>query len=75
MRNDVLIKCGRYALRSIVVGAIAVTACARTDAKPPDADSAASASGAGFTIPAAQRARLHVLPVVLSVFRPVVATT
>jgi membrane fusion protein, heavy metal efflux system len=75
MRNDVLIKCGRYALRSLVVGATAITACARTDAKPPDADSAASASGAGFTIPAAQRARLHVIPVVLSVFRPVVATT
>ncbi|HEY5022642.1 MAG TPA: efflux RND transporter periplasmic adaptor subunit [Gemmatimonadaceae bacterium] len=75
MRNDVLIKCGRYALWSLVVGATAITACARTDAKPPDADSAASASGAGFTIPAAQRARLHVIPVVLSVFRPVVATT
>ena len=75
MRNDVLTKCGRYALRSLVVGATAITACARTDAKPPDADSAASANGAGFTIPAAQRARLHVIPVVLSVFRPVVATT
>jgi cobalt-zinc-cadmium efflux system membrane fusion protein len=75
MRNDVLIKCGRYALWSLVVGATAITACARTDAKPPDADSAASASAAGFTIPAAQRARLHVIPVVLSVFRPVVATT
>jgi cobalt-zinc-cadmium efflux system membrane fusion protein len=37
-------------------------------------DSAALAS-AGFTIPAAQRARIHVIPVVLSVFRPVVATT
>lgn len=75
MRNDVLINCGRYATRSLVVGAIVITACARTDAKPPDADSAAAGSAAGFTIPEAQRARIHVVPVTLSVFRPVVATT
>ena len=75
MRNDVLMSSGRYAMRSLFIGAIVITACARTDAKPPESDSTAARGDAGFTIPEAQRARIHVLPVVLSVFRPVVATT
>ena len=75
MRNDVLIKCGRCLLRSLTIGAFLVTACARSDSKPSPADSTAAQRAAGFTIPAAQRARIHVIPVELSVFRPVVSTT
>ena len=75
MRKDVLIKGGRWLARSVMVEALALAACARTDAKVSTSDSAAAGTAAGFTIPAAQLARIHVVPVVLSVFRPTVLTT
>ena len=75
MRNDVLITRGRYLLRSLTIGATMITACSRADSKPSAADSSAAGSAAGFTIPAAQRARIHVIQVALTVFRPVVSTT
>ena len=75
MRNVVLINYGRYALRSLTIGVTVITSCARTDAKSAVGSSTAATGDAGFTIPAAQRARIHVIPVVLSVFRPVVSTT
>ncbi|MGH7604387.1 MAG: hypothetical protein ACRENK_10370, partial [Gemmatimonadaceae bacterium] len=53
--------------------ALALGACARADARKSVADSAAA--NAGFRIPAAQLARIHVITVVPSVFRPTVSTT
>ncbi|HEY8851438.1 MAG TPA: efflux RND transporter periplasmic adaptor subunit, partial [Gemmatimonadaceae bacterium] len=75
MRNDVLISRRRYLLRSLTIGATLISACGRGDSKPPATDSAAAQGAAGFTIPAAQRARIHVIQVALSVFRPIVSTT
>lgn len=74
MRNDPPIKCGRCLLWGLTTSALLITACARSDTKASAADAAATAN-AGFTIPAAQRARIHVIPVVLSVFRSIVSTT
>lgn len=74
MRNDVLIECERCLLRSLTIGALLISACARSDSKTTMADSTATRN-AGFTIPAAQRARIHVITVSLSVFRPIVSTT
>lgn len=54
--------------------ALALGACARADAKKSVADSAAI-KAAGFTIPPAQLARIHVITVTPSVFRPTVSTT
>jgi cobalt-zinc-cadmium efflux system membrane fusion protein len=73
MRNDALVTRGRYFLRSLTIGATLITACTRVD-KTSVKDSTAAGT-AGFTIPAAQRARIHVIQVALSVFRPVVSTT
>ena len=74
MRKNVLIHGGRWLARSVIVEVLVLAACARTDAKVSASDTAAD-TAAGFTIPAAQRARIHVIPVVLSVFRPTVLTT
>lgn len=52
----------------------ALGACSSGDAEKTVADSAAL-KGAGFTLPAAQRARIHVIVVTPSVFRPTVSTT
>ena len=57
----------------IVGVALALGACARADVKKSAADSAAAS--AGFRIPAAQLARIHVITVMPSVFRPTVSTT
>jgi membrane fusion protein, heavy metal efflux system len=54
--------------------ALALGGCARADAKKSAADSAAI-KAAGFTIPAGQLARIHVITVMPSVFRPTVSTT
>ena len=67
-------KCGHRG-GSLVIGAVLMPACSRSDAKTSVSESAAAVDPAGFTIPAAQRARIHVIPVVLSAFRPVVSTT
>jgi membrane fusion protein, heavy metal efflux system len=74
MRIDPLIELGRCVVGSLTIGAIFVTGCARSDAKAA-ADSSAARAPSGFTITPAQRARIHVIQVALSVFRPVVATT
>jgi membrane fusion protein, heavy metal efflux system len=74
MRNDVRIKWGRYLL-SLTIGAMLITACARSASNTSTSDSTAAQRSAGFTIPAAQRARIHEIPVTLSVFRPTVSTT
>lgn len=72
MQNDTRDRRG-HRWRSLVIAAVLMSACSRTDARTSASDSAAA--GAGFTIPAAQRARIHIVPVALSVFRPVVSTT
>jgi membrane fusion protein, heavy metal efflux system len=52
---------------------LVVADCARVDAKKTTTDSTAVPTG--FTIPAAQRARLHIITVAPSVFRRAVSTT
>ncbi|MGH7650310.1 MAG: efflux RND transporter periplasmic adaptor subunit [Gemmatimonadaceae bacterium] len=58
----------------VLGAAVLLAACARADAKKSVADSAAI-KAAGFTIPAAQLAQIHVIAVAPSVFRPTVSTT
>lgn len=73
MRSDPLIELGRCVVGSIAIGAIVFTGCARSDVKA--ADTSAARTPSGFTITPAQRARIQVIQVALSVFRPVVSTT
>jgi membrane fusion protein, heavy metal efflux system len=54
---------------------VALAACSRSDDTKSAADSAAATPAGGFTIPAAQLSRIHVVPVVQTVFRPSVSTT
>jgi len=49
--------------------------CSRAPDKKAAPDSAAAKPEAGFTIPAAQLSRIHIIPVTQTVFRPVVSTT
>jgi membrane fusion protein, heavy metal efflux system len=57
------------------IGAVALLGgCSGRDAEKTAPDSLAL-KNSGFTIPAAQRARLHVITVAPSVFRPMVSTT
>jgi cobalt-zinc-cadmium efflux system membrane fusion protein len=58
----------------VIAIALSLSACARADAKKSVADSTAI-KVAGFRIPAAQLARIHVITVMPSVFRPTVSTT
>jgi cobalt-zinc-cadmium efflux system membrane fusion protein len=75
MRSVPLIKLGRCVVGGLAIGAILVTGCARSDVKAAAGDSSAARTPSGFTITPAQRARIHVIEVALSVFRPVVSTT
>ena len=61
------------------IGALAIAvvfaACSRSQDKPAAADSIAAKPSGGFTIPAAQLSRIHIVPVQQTMFRPVVSTT
>jgi membrane fusion protein, heavy metal efflux system len=70
-RNEGLL---RKATRGLVVAVIGLGACSSGEAKKSVTDSA-SLRASGFTLPAAQRARIHVVTVAPSVFRPTVSTT
>lgn len=61
---------------TIVACAFALTAaaCSRNPQKA-ETDSTQAKTPAGFTIPAAQLSRIHIVPVVRSMFRPTISTT
>jgi cobalt-zinc-cadmium efflux system membrane fusion protein len=64
--------------KTICAGAVAltlVTACSKNEPKPSGSDSARAKPQAGFTIPAAQLTRIHIVPVTQTMFRPSVSTT
>lgn len=65
---------GRIAPLTLLGVAALISSCSRIDGKKADVDSAAI-KAAGFTIPAAQRARIHIITLTPSVFRPTVSTT
>jgi cobalt-zinc-cadmium efflux system membrane fusion protein len=50
-------------------------ACSRAPDKIAATDTAAAKSAGGFTIPAAQLSRIHIVPVTQTVFRPTISTT
>lgn len=52
-----------------------LTACSKGPQKSAAADSAAAKPQAGFTIPAAQLSRIHIIPVTQTLFRPSISTT
>src|SRR5436309_2382768 len=62
---------GRHALSAV---ALFLAACSGGEGNKSVADSVATRN-AGFTIPAAQLARIHVITVSPTVFRPTVSTT
>ena len=63
-----------FAFLSFAGVAALVAGCGRADATKTTTDSTALRA-AGFTIPAAQLARIHVITLVPTVFRPMVSTT
>jgi membrane fusion protein, heavy metal efflux system len=65
---------GRQRAWAFIGAAALLGACSSRDAEKTAPDSLAL-KNSGFTIPAAQRARLHVITVAPSVFRPTVSTT
>jgi cobalt-zinc-cadmium efflux system membrane fusion protein len=64
----------RRRYRAFVTAASLVAACSRGEKTTATADSV-TVKNAGFTIPAAQLARIHVITVSPTVFRPTVSTT
>jgi cobalt-zinc-cadmium efflux system membrane fusion protein len=58
-----------------VAAAILFAACSRDADKTPTADTTAAKAAGGFTIPAAQLSRIHIVPVTQTMFRPVISTT
>jgi membrane fusion protein, heavy metal efflux system len=58
-----------------VAAALLIAACAKSADKPVAADSSAAKPAGGFTIPAAQLSRIHIVPVTQTMFRPVISTT
>jgi membrane fusion protein, heavy metal efflux system len=78
MRDNRVARHERACPTSLAVAALALVSflggCSGRDAEKSAPDSLALKSS-GFTIPAAQRARIHVITVAPSVFRPIVSTT
>jgi membrane fusion protein, heavy metal efflux system len=78
MRDNRVARHERACPTSLAVAAFALVfflgGCSGRDAEKSAPDSLALKSS-GFTIPAAQRARIHVITVAPSVFRPIVSTT
>jgi membrane fusion protein, heavy metal efflux system len=78
MRDNRVARHERACPTSLAVAALALVSflggCSGGDAERSAPDSLALKSS-GFTIPAAQRARIHVITVAPSVFRPTVSTT
>ena len=71
-RNSLSKRRRRFA--ACLVASAIVGGCSRSETKTTTTDSS-TAQEVGFTITPAQRARIHVITVALSVFRPVVSTT
>lgn len=59
----------------LVAAAFLFAACSRGAEKQATADTSTAKAAAGFTIPAAQLSRIHIVPVAQTVFRPVISTT
>ena len=75
MPKEFLTQPWRFGGAGIIAGVLLIVGCTQTDAKTTTTDSVAAGTTTGFTISPAQRGKIQVLTVALSVFRPVVSTT